>query len=323
VLQPEPRRLQPEALTYSGSTPAGGLVGDLVEGGLGRPEDLQGRPVAGRILLVERGVIPVRDKAQNAANAGARAVIVYNNTAGNVMGTLSQQMAIPAVTISREEGLALVEMLRRGPVRVRLVVETAHETRTTWNVIGTRRGTREPGRALVIGGHYDSVARAPGANDNASGTAVVLEVARAVAGRAYPYTVKFIAFGAEEIGLRGSAHYVQTATDQTIAMVNIDVIGAGNAMVAANGAGNGPLLDLAEHVARRFGITLRRTRMGASDHLSFERRGVPAVFFTRYGGPPIHTPEDKLDHIRPALLREGALVAAHVVDEVASGRSRL
>src|SRR5207244_654199 len=71
--------------------------------------------------------------------------------------------------------------LAAGPVRVRLVVRTVTEQRTSVNVIGIKPGTTAPAEVVVIGAHLDSVPLSPGANDNASGVATVLEVARLLA----------------------------------------------------------------------------------------------------------------------------------------------
>ncbi len=102
------------------------------------------------------------------------------------------------------------------------------------NVIATIPGTTNPERIIVIGAHYDSDTGtptwAPGADDNASGTAAVLEIARVLAEAGYrpKCTVRFVAFAAEEAGLHGSKFYAAQArlrNDQIILMVNLDMIG--------------------------------------------------------------------------------------------------
>ena len=121
-------------------------------------------------------------------------------------------------------------------VEVELRVDLqADEVRTT-NVIGVVPG-HDPTRAseaMVVGAHYDHVGRSggavhPGADDNASGTAVVLELARAfaTAGGA-SRTLVFVLFSGEEIGLLGSRHYVRNPTipiERTVAMINFDMVG--------------------------------------------------------------------------------------------------
>ena len=86
---------------------------------------------------------------------------------------------------------------------------------------------------VIVCAHYDSTStqattHAPGADDNASGTAAVMEMARVLAGYQFDYTIKFIAFSAEEWGLYGSRHYAQAAKqrgEQIVGVVNLDMIG--------------------------------------------------------------------------------------------------
>ena len=107
------------------------------------------------------------------------------------------------------------------------------------NIVATLPGTRpdSEGRIYVIGGHYDSMRKnvlngsdpAPGANDDASGTAAVLEAARVLSSRSFPATLVFIAFAGEEQGLDGSRHWAQEARQKGLAvadMLNNDIIGA-------------------------------------------------------------------------------------------------
>ena len=205
VVGPQAATLRALALIFSAATPADGLEAEVMAAGLGRDEDFQGRRLDGRIALVQRGQIFFRAKVANAAAAGASAVIVSNNQPGPPQaGTLVEPSSIPAVMISQDDGERLEQLLRAGPVRARLQVNTITERRTSQNIIGIKRGTRSPNEIVVVGGHADSVSQSPGANDNASGTAAVLEAARILAAMPTARTIHFIAFGAEEIGLIGS-----------------------------------------------------------------------------------------------------------------------
>jgi hypothetical protein len=101
------------------------------------------------------------------------------------------------------------------------------------NVVATIPGRAAPERIVVVGAHYDSYSReaaassAPGADDNASGTAAVLELARVMAGEPFDFTVRFVAFAAEETGLNGSRYHATQAKargEQILAMLNLDMI---------------------------------------------------------------------------------------------------
>lgn len=299
---------------YSAATPPAGIEAALADGGFGRPEELQ--RVGGRIALVQRGPAGFlfRDKVANAAAAGAVAIIIYNHTPDPVpQVTLLAPARIPAVLVTQEAGQRLLGLLRQGEVRVHLRVETVMEERTTWNVVGRRQGSS--GRVVVVGAHLDTVEVSPGANDNASGVAAALEAAHLLAGVPLEFSLEVVAFGAEERGLLGSAHYVRQRGGQVAAMVNLDMVGVG-ALRAGNGSGDGPLVEAAERAAAGLGIALPRFRLpGGSDHASFERAGIPAVFLHTGDDAQIHTPGDVLERLDPRLLAQAAQLAASLVLE--------
>ncbi len=104
---------------------------------------------------------------------------------------------------------------------------------TSWNVVGEKPGIIEPDVIVIICGHLDSITMsnpfetAPGADDNGSGSAAVVEAARVLSEQDFRYTIRFICFGAEELGLIGSDIYAQEAAangDSIIAVVNLDMI---------------------------------------------------------------------------------------------------
>jgi len=100
----------------------------------------------------------------------------------------------------------------------------------TRNVIATLPGITEPDKVVIIGAHYDSISwagGAPGADDNGSGTACVMEASRILSEYSFDYTIKFICFSAEEYGLYGSSHYARAAQqreEDIVAVINLDMI---------------------------------------------------------------------------------------------------
>ena len=134
-----------------------------------------------------------------------------------------------------------------------------------------------------------------GANDNTSGVAVVLSLAEALAGRSLPFSVRFIAFGAEELGLHGSRHYVASLTEAERArikvMMNFDVVGSG---VQLEVAGHQALTDLALKIAAELEIEAQPGSMppgASSDHVPFQDAEIPALLLGREhgAGPIIYT----------------------------------
>jgi Zn-dependent M28 family amino/carboxypeptidase len=317
-ITPRGEPMDTTALVYSA---AGAVSGELVDAGLGREGDWAPGALAGRVALVERGEITFSAKVDNVAAAGATAAIIFNNREGSYTGNLTGASAIPAVTLSGAQGEALRERLRAGPVRVGVLVDAELTTRPSRNVIGLRPGRRP--EAIVIGAHFDSVPAGPGANDNGSGTATVLELARYFAQRDYPYTLYFVAFGAEEIGLRGSRHFVdalpQATRERLRAMINVDMVGVGD---EERLSGAQELVDVASEVADALGGVRYTTSTsgagGGSDHASFARAGVPVLFIYRSNDPNYHSPRDRAEFVDADALALAGRLAIGVLDRLAA-----
>ncbi|HLC28738.1 MAG TPA: M28 family peptidase [Dehalococcoidia bacterium] len=299
-----PQQLAIEAQALGGSVSAQ-VEAQLVAAGLGyAPQFPAG--TAGSIVLIERGEITFAEKVANATAAGAAAVIVHNNQSGPFFGQMASESRIPAASISREDGLALAELLSGDAVTARLAVEARTETTQSQNVVA-----KPPSGEcrLVVGGHYDSVPAGPGANDNASGTAVVIEIARAMAADGAFDETCFVLFGAEEIGLIGSSHYVQSLTADELAglkaMLNFDMLAVGDGWPLGGTAG---IVDIAAQGADRLAIAHSDESGlpagGGSDHASFIQAGVPAMLFNCFCDPNYHTAGDRFEFIKEDRLAE-------------------
>jgi aminopeptidase YwaD len=141
----------------------------------GEPEDFAKVNVKGAIAIVRRGKIRFSQKAMNAAAVGAIGLVIVNNEPGNLTGAgLGESVKIPVLGISGDGGNPLLKQTAR--INVTLNVNAKQQLVTGRNVIAHLPGVTVP--KLILGGHYDSVENSPGANDNASGTAVVLGIAR-------------------------------------------------------------------------------------------------------------------------------------------------
>jgi aminopeptidase YwaD len=314
-------QLNADTLTYS----VGGQVdAPLVAAGLGQVEDFAGLDVQGKIALVKRGTLRFSDKVANAAAAGAAGVVVYNDSPGRVQGSLVRPEAVPAVTIAGEDGQRLAEQLAAGTaIAAHLAVDGAVEQRSGTNVLAELPGSRPGAGSIVIGGHLDSVAAGPGANDNASGAAVVLELARTLAAQdpaLRPHTIRFALFGAEELGLFGSRYYVDqlAAADRSliVAMLNLDMVGVGTEWRLG---GDDDLVQLALGAATDLGVRalpLRGPLGSASDHASFVNAGIPSVFFYRAQDPNYHTANDRAEYVDPDALGQAGTMALHVLRDL-------
>jgi aminopeptidase YwaD len=310
--------VHPRVMSYSPSSPAGGITADLVDVGLARPEDVRAKALAGKIALILRGTLQFREKVKNVADAGAVAAIIYNSQPEEFWGLAGRDATIPSVALSGAEGLQLFDLVHSGTVTVNVNVQTQSEERTTWNIIGTKRGARDPDRVLVVGAHRDTVEGAPGANDNTSGVAVALEVAEVLRSVKLGATVRFVFFGAEEEGLFGSDYYVKhMGPGHVIGMVNLDMEGVGERLQLSTYQGSDSLVTLAGRLAEQLGIRAQVAKSSGSDHVNFERVGVPVVFLFRPDDPEFDTPRDTVDRVDPRLLEVSGRLATAIVLTVA------
>jgi aminopeptidase YwaD len=300
---------------FEGSAAAPTSTGPLVAAGIGKPEQFPGN-ANGAIVLLERGELLFDQKVRNAQSAGAKGVIIYNNETGLFSGSLSFAAQIPAVAISRTEGMKLVADLAKGPVDIEVTVSELGKG-ISRNVIA-----KPPGKecTTISGGHYDSVQVSPGANDNASGTATVLEIAAVLASKDEMGSNCFVLFGAEEPGLIGSRAYVaaldNAARQKIKAMLNFDMTGFGD-----NGwvlIGTSDLQRRGLDQAQALGLTQVRSgglpRNSSSDHASFISAGIPALFYYRSEDGLLHTPQDKADRLNPKYLEEAARMGVAMLE---------
>jgi len=218
---------------------------------------------------------------------------------------------------------------RRVRLRIALEQQDIHGKNVVGIVPGRDASLRD--ETVVIGAHYDHLGRVGpdvywGADDNASGTAVVTALARsfAAAGGA-PRTLVFALFGAEEVGLVGSSYYVRhprRPLDRTVAMVNFDMVGrlrdSRLTLGGVDSATGLPELVAAAAAAESLTLNTRPSPFGPSDHASFYRAGVPVLFFHTGEHADYHRPSDTADKIDATGMARVASMAARVVERLAS-----
>jgi len=228
--------------------------------------------------------------------------------------------------------------------RVELRADVSPRRSTTRNVLGLVRGRDATAGVIVVGAHYDhlglgmsgSLDPAPegkihhGADDNASGVAGLLELARRLASRpgGLDRGVAFVAFGAEEEGALGSSHFVKSPTlpaESIAAMLNLDMIGRlRDDTLDVHGVGTSPVFaPLLQEAGRAAGLKLklRDGGYGPSDHNAFYAAGKPVLFFFTGPHADYHRPSDTADKIDvPSIARIVSLAEAVVADLAQSSR---
>jgi Iap family predicted aminopeptidase len=309
---------QPRTVRTLTNSTRGSVSGPLLHVGLARPEDLRGLSLAGAIALIERGDITFEQKVQNVADAGAIGAVIYNREAGLFSGITADESPIPVVALAQADGQSLVGQLANGPLNAELSVDADMVETTSQNVVATLPGVEND--TVVLGAHYDSVPEGPGANDNASGAATVLELARVLPSLNRPYTVQVVLFGAEEIGLVGSRYFVQSLTPEARnsmrAMLNFDMVGVGEEPVVG---GSPELIAQVQRLATGPGTAVGRLSDSfndRSDHGPFLRAGVPSLFFHRGDDPRYHTADDQTRYVEAENLAAAGNLALALLREL-------
>ncbi len=265
---------------------------------------------------------------------GVLAAAVTREVGDSLLAPAGQDLAGAAAAIDR--ALAPRSFPLPG-LRISLTVSLVRQRGTAANVVGILPGTdpRLAEEAVVVGAHYDHLGHGgegslapeqdghvhPGADDNASGTAAVMALARAfsAAGGA-PRTLVFAAFAGEEMGLLGSSHYVKrppVPVEKTVLMVNLDMVGRlrdGKLYVGGVDSGRG-LRALVEDAARGLDLALqmRGDPFAPSDHTAFYTAGRPVLFLFTGAHADYHRPTDTWDRVNAAGLHRVATLAARIV----------
>jgi carboxypeptidase Q len=337
VLAPFPQRLTVVGLGNSGSTPPGGITGEVV--GYDSFEAFQAAPaedVRGKIVFVSHAMQPNQDgsgygifgaaRRQGptlASRRGAIAILVrsigtdhHRNGHTGVQSFAEGVRPIPAGALTVPDAEQLQRILAHAngaPVRLRVVLESRiTANRQSGNVVAEVPGTDPSAGIVTIGGHLDSWDQGTGAIDNAAGVAITTAAAHRIMQAGRPRrTIRIVAFGAEEPGgLGGQAHYDQNHARDNVVLVGESDFGADRVWrVQANLTDtNRPLRDRIIGALTPLGIVVGRDRANAGTDLGpWSSTGTAAVDLNQDGTRYFdyhHTPDDTLDKVDPAQLRQ-------------------
>lgn len=204
----------------------------------------------------------------------------------------------------------------------------------TMNVVGMIEGSdpKLKNEYVVIGAHLDHVGSQagllfPGANDNASGSSAVLEIAKAfVQGGLKPKrSVIFVLFAGEEQGLNGAKYFVDSwkkGYDKITAMLNLDCVGYGDSIQVGNGKSAPKLWDIANQIDETsFKSMVERTwNGGGADATPFHEKGIPCLYFvTTNSYDHLHLPTDEVNTLNPELYEKIVRLAHLTALEAANG----
>jgi len=275
------------------------------------------------------------------ANSGVAFVQVKFEVAERWMKQAGKDL--PAIVKDIDHDLKPRSFAFADTLKLEMETEIRQVQKKVRNVAGYLPG--ETDEYVVIGAHYDHLglgdqhSLAPaligkphyGADDNASGTAGLLELARYFSARPkMKRGVLFLAFAGEELGLLGSSYYVNqpvTPLKKAVAMVNMDMIGrVQNGKVYVGGSGTGSTLKaMLEDAAKGIEITADLTEKsgyGSSDHTSFTTKEVPVLFFFSGLHADYHKPSDTWDKIDAPSAVKVLRIVAGVTDRLTAAPER-
>ncbi len=320
----------PAAFQYSVS---GNVTGTLIDAGYGLTSDYKNIDATGKIALVAVKNTSFFELVLSASDAGAKAIILYfpdeleiNNW---TLGRERYEDFIPALALTYSEGKKLLDFVTTAsPVNATVTIEGSQiEKVKSQNLIVTKQPKSKKEKSddiVIIGAHYDSVDKAPGASDNASGTAVVLEIARMFKDVTINKELRILFFGAEEEGLYGSEKYVSAMTKdeikRSVAMFNLDMVGSADAgelsVQTVDGMDNASTILANKAYEELNGDSILTDFGDRSDHVPFHEAGIDAALFSYF---PLedwyHSANDTIDKLsKDRLLHVAKIVAKSALE---------
>ena len=266
----------------------------------------------------------IRNNARKAKSRGASAVILYNSSAIDDKLKFdpkdrTEKLDIPVIYFSKETSKKYLSD-QAATLDIKMKIDVGEKKRTGRNVVGFI--DNGAARTVIFGAHYDHLGYGEdnnsmfrtgekmihnGADDNASGTAALIELARILKNsKQKSNNYLFIAFSAEELGLNGSKFFTEHPTidfTKVNYMINMDMVGRLNdssQVVTIGGFGTSPQWSSIINPGDKknpFTIRIDSSGTGPSDHTSFYRKDIPVLFFFTGLHTDYHKPSDDFDKI--------------------------
>lgn len=332
---------------FSPSTPPGGLEAELAFAGDGAEEDYQHVNVQGKIVVLAEATVGyskfwLGTFAERAAKAGAVGMVIIHPMpwpyrmsmeAGNSNPQKRFcEQKLPAVCISGVDGLKLMHAMGRGEVKVSLKIKTLVEERESVVISGFHWGTEHPEERIGILAHRDS-AITPGANDNGSGSGVLLEVARVLSQTKPKRSFEFISTTAEDGATIGAYTYCEVHRQELVknmkALIDMDML-SGAGIIKQVEIGYWPdaepiihtewLMKMVDEVAADLGYRFGRmsANWGVPEEGRFLSIGIPATCLWGDEDPYYHSIHDSAEKVNPSSLKAAADTVAIVAWRLAN-----
>jgi aminopeptidase YwaD len=295
------------------------------------PENLE--QLRERVILVERDTVAEgKNFFRTLVDLPPLAVLTYFENWPPYSEIWPDPPQAPLFWISGEDAQRLIELLGQGEVEVELKLKAKTENSLSYNVVALLPGQSE--EIMVVGAHHDSVLT-PGAVDDASGVAVVLEIARILSAENLPRTILFTTFGGEELGLLGSTAFMREHAENNIVVTIVfDAIAPGpenglrvglrdSQEVATTKWLDAYAQELAENLGFYAISGQSSVVRGYSDYASFTRAGIPGTWIywvnPKHGQIlwPIHTLADNLDAVDSVRLGQVTSFGVELIRQLA------
>ena len=348
IVSPFPQRLVLTALGNSGATPPEGIEAEIVAfDSVAALEAAPDSAVRGRIVFIDHHMMPTQDGSgygqfgaprrqgpTAASRKGAAAIVVrsigtdhHRNPHTGVQTFAAGVRPIPAAALSVPDAEQLQRILARGrPVRMHLTLTPRNTgTHQSGNVIADVPGSDPSAGMIVIGGHLDSWDLGTGAIDDGAGVAITAAAAHRIMQAGRPRrTIRVVFFGAEEPGgLGGASLYARHHPGDNVVMVAESDFGADRVWRVTPGLApaNAALADRIAALLAPLGVLRGHEAADAGTDLGpWVRAGVAAVDLNQDGTRYFdvhHTPDDTLDKVDPAQLRQNVAAWTAVLAVVA------
>lgn len=338
MIQPAEKILKAGAFGYTDKTPE--FTAEVVYTKYGFAEAYENGYAKGKIALVTQEV-PAGKEAllryeaiDTAAKYGAKAILFINSKPGLILleGTgnfVGKPTKIPAYTIAFEEGMRLQRLIESNKtVTMKITTNSFCKEIETENVVFTLPGKVK--EKIVIGAHFDSWDLGSGAIDNGIGTAVLFDVARLLktfSAENY-YTIDFVWFNGEELGLWGSTKYAEMHQQEPIiAMLNMDMIGSPTGFNVMGFTELTPFFELLIKELNGFNLSAGVVNIPYtnSDHIPFMFRGIPVFSLQAHLDDDMvkyyHDAGDSFDKVNKKYLSDAAAVVSITIKELANNSS--
>jgi hypothetical protein len=310
-------KVNSEPAALSPPTTGDGLTGELavVEDVPPSAEKCRDR-MNDKVVLIYGSLLMHRANLRNVMKAKPKAVLVVDErfhgdwtVSFGFPRNWAAFLTSPVLNIPYLEAWDLV---KRKVERVRVRLDSFVREATSQNVIGEIKGTSMPGEVIVISGHHDTVANNPGVDDNGTGVAAVLALARFFSQTPPKRTLRFISYGTEEQLSEGALYYARNVADaaQIRMVLNVDSIGAVMGQTSVFCTGKSELARFVKEINQETGFPghIDRKVIPFSDHFPLNLRNVASVWYYRQtyaaGRHFHHSPLETVDVLSAEILEQ-------------------